>query len=74
MAKYTYKGQGIIWDADENKPLATFGKDKTFVTEDGKVAGKLKKLGYEPIEVIKDKKDDDKNGQDNGGQGNADNS
>lgn len=68
MAKYIFKGQGIIWDAEENKPLATFGKSKTFVTEDGKVASKLKKLGFEPSEVVKDKKDSDKGGQDGGGQ------
>lgn len=67
MAKYTFKGQGIIWDAEENKPLASFGKSKTFETEDGKVAAKLKKLGFEPVEVVKDKDDPNKGGNDNGG-------
>lgn len=67
MAKYIFKEKlGIVWDADENKPLARFQKG-VFETEDGKVASKLKKLGYEPAEVVKDTKDEtDKGGNADG--------
>lgn len=39
-------GNGIVWDAERNKPLAEF-KDGTFKTEDMQTASKLAGLGYE---------------------------
>lgn len=67
MTKYVFNGKGIVWDGEANKPLARF-KDGVFETEDGKTAGKLKKLGYEPTEVIKEKVE---GGDPNGGGGNG---
>jgi len=54
VAKYIFNGKGIVWDAEGNRPLVHF-KNGVFETEDSKTVGKLKKLGYEPAEVIKEK-------------------
>lgn len=37
---------GLIWDAEENKPLADF-KNGIFETDDEKVIAKLEKLGVD---------------------------
>ena len=47
---------GIVWDAEANRPLAKFNKGQ-FETEDEAVATKLKELGYE-VEGEFSKKDD----------------
>jgi hypothetical protein len=39
-------GNGIVWDAERNRPLAEF-KDGIFETEDMQTAAKLAGLGYE---------------------------
>lgn len=49
---YTAKGKGIVWDKDNNKPLAKF-TGGSFSTEDKDVAEKLTALGYE-VEGLED--------------------
>lgn len=45
MFVITGKKNGVVWDGENNRPLATF-KDGVFRTEDQSVAEKLKALGF----------------------------
>jgi hypothetical protein len=53
MYKVTGKKGGIVWDTDNNHPLARF-RDGLYQTEDIKTAQKLKALGYE-VEGLEEK-------------------
>lgn len=44
MFKVTGKKNGVIWDGEKNRPLATF-RGGVFLTEDQRVAEKLKAMG-----------------------------
>lgn len=54
---YTTKGNGIVWDKDNNKPLAKF-TGGSFSTEDRNVAEKLAALGYEVAGLEESPKDE----------------
>lgn len=45
---YTFKGKGLVWDKDIDKPLAKF-TDGAFETDSAEAAEKLKALGYECV-------------------------
>lgn len=40
----------VVWNPKANAPLAEFGQDNTFTTEDPFVISELKKLGYPTVE------------------------
>ena len=42
---YTIHGKGIVWDAENNRPLAMFAGG-LFMTSDETVALKLQEMGY----------------------------
>lgn len=43
-----FKGNGIVWDKDKNKPLISFGKEKEVDVYDNYIKDKLLDLGYKP--------------------------
>lgn len=43
-----FKGNGVVWNPEENKPLCKFSKG-SFETEDPELIAKLKTLGYKQI-------------------------
>ena len=58
-----YKGNGIVWDAEKNKPLCKFEKGELHTT-DQRTKDILDKLGYESddedeIVIIKDESFED---------------
>lgn len=57
MYKVTGKKKGILWDNERNKPLAKFVKGE-FITEDARIAEKLKDMGYEVEEDFNEKPDE----------------
>lgn len=49
-----FKGKGIVWDGENDRPLVEFvgaahGKDGEYETNDKRTIEALKKLGYEAI-------------------------
>lgn len=53
MFKIKGKENGVIWDANLNKPLIKF-KNGIAETEDKKVADKLKEMGFDIEDEIQD--------------------
>jgi predicted O-methyltransferase YrrM len=44
----TFKGYGVVWDAENNSPLCEF-IDGEFITDDTRITNILTDLGYEII-------------------------
>ena len=49
-----FNGNGIIWDAERNRQLINFGKEKSINIYDEYIIQKLLNIGYKPTEEFID--------------------